>query len=150
MQTHLHTQDDGQVHTEMHPHTACRLTHMLITADCNWSGMQCWTVIRMSTHILITTLQLQPHQKKPSTEHFSYCFSLLVHFSSRNLLALHNLKYALLFVLTFFPWLLVAFIIWTKGHSKAESKKCFQLNFNYYLTLIPDLSSELLCSSLCN
>jgi len=57
--THTHTHTHTHRDTPTHP---CRLLHMLITADCSRSGMRCWTVIRMSAHMLITALRLQPQQ----------------------------------------------------------------------------------------
>lgn len=48
-----------QVHARSHTETPGRLTHMLFTADCNRVGMRCWAIIRMLSHILITTLQLR-------------------------------------------------------------------------------------------
>lgn len=112
---------------EVPPHTPCRLTHMLITADCIRSGIRCWTVSRMLTHILIITLQLQPQQKKKiSAEHFCYCFSLLVHFSSRNYLDIQYIFcwlhiWNMFSVLLFFPSLVFFFhYIWTKGQRKAS------------------------------
>lgn len=88
--THRHWKTGAHRHTQVHLHASCRLTHMLIRADCNTSGMQCWTAISMLAHILITTQMLQPQDKNSvlSTENLCYCFSLLVHFSSRNYLDL--------------------------------------------------------------
>lgn len=49
----------SQVHACIHAGAAGRLTHMLITADCSRVGMRCWAIIRMLSHMLITTLQLR-------------------------------------------------------------------------------------------
>lgn len=38
---------------------------MLITADCNRSGMRCWTVIRMMTHILTSTVHYTLQFQQP-------------------------------------------------------------------------------------
>lgn len=58
---------DRQVHAWTHAentHISSSFAHMLITGDSNRGGMRCRAIIRMLTHMLITTLQLGTEKKK--------------------------------------------------------------------------------------
>lgn len=60
-------------------HISSRLAHMLITGDSNRSGMRCRAIIRMLTHMLITTLQLGTGKIKKNASSRAF-LSLLEHF----------------------------------------------------------------------